>query len=530
MEERGTIRLNRTWNAVRNMAFGVINKAVTLIFPFILRTILIKVLGMEYAGMEGLFVSILEVLNLSELGLNTAIVFCMYKPIAYGDEDTICALLKLFRKIYFVIGLIILVMGIIIMPFLKYFIKDGQPADINIYVVYVVYLMNSCISYLFMGYRNAILNAHQRVDVIQNISALAKGIMYIMQMVILILCRNYYVYVVLLPVFTVIINLLTAFEAKRIFPQYICRGEGSKEVKSDLKEKVSGLMVAKLCAVTRNSFDSIFISAFIGLTISAIYSNYYFIMKSIIAILSIVLQAVSAGVGNSIQTESVEQNYDDLKRFNFMYLWIAGVCTACLLCLYQPFMCLWMGKYNLLPLSSVILFSAYFFLLKMGDMQSVYYQAAGLWWNYRGCNIAEALLNLALNFVLGKIWGLNGIIMGTLISLFLVNFLYAERLVFKYYFKNGKVLEFYSQQIRYAVVTSIVCLVTYKVCNYFVDLKNQEFGIGDLIICLIVCLVFSNLIYLFAYCKMKEFRSAYNWILDKFIAKKKVRHGFESEK
>ena len=330
MEERGTIRLNRTWNAVRNMIFGIVNKAVTMIFPFILRTILIRVLGMEYAGMDGLFVSVLDVLNLSELGFSTAIVFCMYKPIAHGDEDTICALLNLLKKMYFAIGTFVLGIGIAVMPLLKYFIKGSYPADVNLYLLYAIYLMNSCASYFFMGYRNAILNAYQRIDIIQNITTLTKGVMYIIQMVILLVYKNYYVYVVLIPVFTIMINLLTAFEAKKVYPQYICHGEVSKEVKRDLREKVSGLMITKLCAVTRNSFDSIFISALIGLAMSAIYSNYYFIMKSVISVLGIIVQAVLAGVGNSIQTESVEQNYNVLKRFNFMYLWISGVCTSCL--------------------------------------------------------------------------------------------------------------------------------------------------------------------------------------------------------
>jgi len=515
MGEKGTIRLNRTQNALRNIFFGTINRTVTLVFPFVLRTILIKVLGMEYAGLDSLFVSVLEVLNLSELGLSTAIVYCMYKPIAHGDEEAICALLNLFRKMYLAIGFFVLGIGIVLMPFLKHFIRGSYPADINLYLLYAIYLMNSCASYFFMGYRSAILSAHQRLDVTQNISTLVKGAMYITQIVILLVCRNYYIYIILLPVFTILINLLTAFEAKKIFPKYTCHGEVTKKVKRDLREKVSGLMITKLCAVTRNSFDSIFVSAFIGLTMSAIYSNYYFIMKSVISILGIIVRAVLAGVGNSIQTESVEQNYNDLKRFNFMYLWISGVCTTCLFCLYQPFMYLWMGAENLLPLSSVALFCMYFFLLTMGDMQSVYYNAAGLWWNYRKCTIAEAILNLILNFVLGKIWGLNGIIAGTLISLFLVNFLYAERLVFKFYFKNGKTLEFYYQQIKYALVTVIVCFVTYLICKYITNIEGKEYGIKILVTRTIVCMIIPNCIYFFVYRKTKEFYSAYIWIVGK---------------
>lgn len=514
MEKKELIKLNRTWNAIRNILFGVMNKVVTLLFPFILRTVLIKVLGMEYSGLNGLFVSILEVLNLSELGISTAIVYCMYKPIAEGNQKEICALLNLFRKIYFVIGMFVLTIGIIIMPFLKFFIKGSYPADINLYTLYIIYLINSCASYFFMGYRSAILSAHQRLDIIQIISTLIKGAMYIAQITVLILYKNYYLYAIMLPLFTILINLITSYEAKRIFPQYICSGEASREVKSDLKEKVSGLMITKLCAITRNSFDSIFASAFLGLTMSAIYANYYFVMHSVTSILGIIVQAVLAGVGNSIQTESVEQNYEDLKRFNFMYLWISGVCTNFLLCLYQPFMHIWVGKNNLLPTSSVILFCMYFFLLTMGDMQSVYYNAAGLWWNYRRCTVIEAALNLSLNFILGKAWGLNGIIAGTFISLFLVNFLYAERLVFKYYFKNGKALEFYLQQIKYAVTTAITCFVTYQICILITNTAGGNM-IVVLIIRAITCMIVPNLLFLLVYCKSKEFYSSYRWIFDK---------------
>lgn len=516
MEEKGTVRLNRTWNAIRNMIFGIVNRVVTLVFPFILRTVLIRVLGMEYAGLNGLFTSVLEVLNLSELGLGSAVVYCMYKPIANGDKESICALLRLFRKMYFIIGMTVLGIGVVAMPFLQYFIKDSYPADTNLYLLYAIYLANSCVSYFFMGYRSAVLSAHQRLDVMQNISTLVKGAMYIVQIAALILYRNYYVYVIMLPVFTVFTNLLTAFEAKKIFPQYICEGEVSREIKDDLREKVSGLMITRLCAVTRNSFDSIFISAFIGLTVSAIYSNYYFIMKSLISILNIIVSAVLAGVGNSIQTESVEQNYNDLKRFNFMYLWISGICEVCLFCLYQPFMRMWMGDENLLPLSSVALFCMYFFLLTMGDMQSVYYNAAGLWWQYRRCTVVEAILNLALNFILGKLWGLNGIIAGTLISLFAVNFLYAERLVFRYYFKNGRAPEFYSQQIKYASVTAVTCFAAYEVCKCIDFMLNTEYETGVLAIWAVICLAVTNGIYLMAYGKSREFHSAYSWISEKY--------------
>jgi len=473
---------------------------------------------MQYAGLNNLFVSVLEVINLSELGLSTAIAYCMYKPIAHGNRESVCALLNILRKMYIAIGIFIFAAGIALMPFLRYLIKGSYPADINLYLLYFIYLMNSCLSYFFMGYRSVIFSAHQRLDIIQNISTLAKGIMYIVQILVLLFFKNYYAYVIILIPSTIAVNILTAFKAKKLFPQYDCYGEISQEMKFDLKEKVSGLMITKLCDITRNGFDSIFITALIGLIVSAVYSNYYYIMNAVISIQSIIVMAVLAGVGNSIQTETVEQNYNDFKRFNFMYLWISGINTACLLCMYQPFMCLWMGKDNLLPMSSVILFCMYFFLLKMGDIQGVYYNAAGLWWYYRKATIAEAALNIILNYVFGKIWGLNGIIAGTLVSLFLINFLYSERLVFKFYFKNGKTLEFYTMQIKYALVTGIACAVTYKICSYITVSENsRKLLIGELGIRLLICLILPNLIYLLAYGKSAEFKSTYIWIKGKVI-------------
>lgn len=513
-DKKAVVRLDRTKNALRNMVAGGVNKVVTLVFPFILRTILIRVLGKEYAGLNSLFVSILDVLNMAELGFGTAIVYCMYKPIAQDNQEEICALLNLFRKIYFTIGLIVLGIGIALMPFLEYLIKESYPSDINLYVLYAIYLFNSCSSYFFLGYKSSIISAHQRLDVTQSIATIVKGIMYIVQMVVLVCFESYYLYAVMLPIFTILINLVTAYQVKKLFPQYMCKGNVTKEVKSDLKEKVSGLMISRLCAITRNSFDSIFASAYLGLALTAIYGNYYFIMYSVTSILAIIVQAVLAGVGNSIQTETVEQNYNDMKRFNFMYLWISSICTVCLLCLYQPFMYLWMGEENMLPLSSVVLFCAYFFLLKMGDMQSVYYNAAGLWWHYRKCAIVEAGLNLLLNYIFVQIWGLNGIIAGTLVSLFLINFLYAERLVFKYYFKNGKTLQFYGMQVKYAVVTAVVCGITYVICN-MVGYTDWSSCVWALILRGCVCIVLPNLLFYGIYHQSAEFGSAKKWIAEK---------------
>ena len=212
-----TVKLSRTKNAVRNIYCGLFNKIITILFPFLIRTVLIKKIGIEYAGLNSLFSSILQVLNLTELGFASAVVYSMYKPIAEDDKDTICALLNFYKRVYFIIGLVILALGTAVMPFLQHLIKGNIPQDINIYVLYSIYLVNTSLSYLLFGYKNSLLNAHQRRDVISNILTITQGLMNICQLLILVTIKNYYLYVLMMPIFTVLNNVWLELRQKECF-------------------------------------------------------------------------------------------------------------------------------------------------------------------------------------------------------------------------------------------------------------------------------------------------------------------------
>ena len=148
-------------------------------------------------------------------------------------------------------------------------------------------------------------------------------------------------------------------------------------------------MIYKICTTTRNSLDSIFISAFLGLNSVAIYNNYYMIMSSIVTFLSIITNSMTSGIGNSVAIETPKKNYNDMNKFNFVYMLLAGWCTVCLICLYQPFMELWVGTEYMLGMDCVILFGLYFYSLGIGAIRAVYSDAAGLWWESKYRAIAE---------------------------------------------------------------------------------------------------------------------------------------------
>lgn len=500
--------MNRTNNTIRNIKWGMLNKFIVLLLPFIIRTVLIKYIGAEYAGLSSLFNSILQVLNIAELGIGVAITFSLYKPLVNKDTKTVRAIMNLYKKIYRIIGSIVLVGGLLLVPFLKIFIKSDLPSDINIYILFAIYLSNTVLSYMLYAYRIVILEANQRNDILSKVNIVLYLLQFFYQMYMIIIVKNYYLYIISMPIITILNNILCSFYAKKLYPYYYCEGELCQEEKSHIRKRVYGLVIQRVCGVTRNSLDSIFISMFLGLNLVAIYNNYYMILLAITGILSVFINSMNSSIGNSVATESVEKNHNDLNKFNFIYMWIAGWCTICLLCMYQPFMDLWLGKNFLLGFSSVILFALYFYGLKMGDILSIYVLGAGLWWEGKYRALFEAILNIVLNIVLGKIFGINGIIVGTLISLILVNFGYGSYIVFKYYFKNQSLPQYFFKHFLYFSVCVIVGTLTYLL-TIFVNFDNKFINIA---IISLICLIIPNMLFYLIYKKYYLFNESKNFI------------------
>ncbi len=212
---------SRTKNTIRNISAGLIGKVVGLVLPFIIRTIIIHRLGTDYAGLSSLFSSILQVLSVAELGFSSAIIFSLYKPVAENNEEEICQWLSLYRRIYLIVGTVILVAGCLVMPFLRLLIKGDYPADINLYLLYGIYLVGSVISYFVVGYKNVILTAYQRQDILSNIDLGVNIARSIIQVAVLMICKNYYLYIIWNPIFTLVTNFLVDFITKRKYPNLV---------------------------------------------------------------------------------------------------------------------------------------------------------------------------------------------------------------------------------------------------------------------------------------------------------------------
>ena len=461
------MKLERTRNAARNVVFDGTMEMVNMLFPFVIRSVMLHCLGTEYLGLNGLFKSLLSFLNLAELGVGSAMVFSMYKPIAEDDTPTICALLHLYRTLYRIIGLAIAAVGLLLMPFLHNLIKGDLPAGMNLYVLFLMNLGNTVITYWLFAYKSSLLQAHQRRDVISKVSLLVRVTEYTLKILILVFTRNYYLYLSVQLLCQISINLLTAACATKMYPRYVIGGKLPKEKTLDIFRRVRDLFTSKLSATVFDAADTLVISAFMGLTVLALYQNYYFIITALRMMLVVLLNACMAGVGNKLIMESREENYRDLEKISLLFLWVLCVSSSMLLCLYQPFINVWMGEENLLAVGLVFCFVIYYYSMGANKLINMFKDAAGIWRVDRWRPLTAALANLSLNLITVRWLGLYGVLLSSVVSIVFIQIPWLFHNLFREVFPRQCMRRYIQLFCGLTAVAICSCGASWFVCRLF---------------------------------------------------------------
>ena len=493
---------SRTHNTKRNILASYLLMILQVFFSFISKSAIVFTLGKQYLGLSGLFTSILTVLNVAELGFTTSIVYFMYKPIADGDVPRVCALLAYLKKVYRYVGIAILVFGIIAGFLLPYLIHDEVPNDINIYYLYVLYLINTVISYFFAAHKTALLTAVQRLDLTKIAGCLVTIIQYALQLIALFAFKNYYLFVVAMIVGTGFTNLFAAYISKKKFPEYVCKGEINDEDKREILHKVKGLLICNVSVVTYYTLDNIVISAFVGLAAVAIYGNYITIYKAVNQLIVMIRSAMQASVGNSVAKEPIAKNLHDVFIWQFLFSVISTWCASCMLSLYQPFMVIWMGPKMLLPFSDVILIVAWFSVDIVQQAHFLYLTAAGLWNDLRYSYIFNTCCNLILNIFLGKTLGVTGILIASLVTCVISGTFWQCIIIFREYFEVSA-KKYILTQFKYFLFAVIIIGLSYYVTSIIgID------GVGGIVIKALVCGLLSASLIIVLYCKNPYLKDA----------------------
>ena len=463
------MKLDIVGNAKRNVVAGLLNRILTLILPFVNRTLFIWWMGAEYLGLNGLFTSLLGVLSLAELGFGQAVVCAMYKPVADDDRDLVSAYYAFYRTVFRLVGCFILVAGLSLLPFLPKLVHGSAPPGISLTVVYLIHLANAVLSYFLFAYKGVLLTVHQRVDVKTHIRTGATLAQYVVSLAVLCLTRNYYWYVLSTVVFTVLTNVLIARATARLFPDIVCAGRLSRERRRKVLSDVGSLFLHRIGSVISYSADNLVISACLGLVSVAAYGNYYTVYKTVSGFVNTIYESLTAGFGNAVHTQPKRAVWEKFRTLNVLSLVVVSWCAALMLALYQPFMALWTGKRPelLQPFSFAALMVVFFYVNYSRQVLQMFKSALGLWREDRLKPVVSGVANLAMNLALIRVLGLKGAILSTILAFLVIEIPWEGAVVFRRYLRgsDGAGRSFLGRYVRlqlvFAAFAAGLCAVTW---------------------------------------------------------------------
>lgn len=499
--------MSRTENVKKNLIFNMIKFVAQLVLQFVLRTALIYFMGAEYLGLNGLFTNIFSFLNLAELGIGGAIVFSMYKPIAEGDTEKVKTLQNVYKKFYCIVAIIVASLGLILLPFLTYLINGEVGVDINIYVLYVLYLINTLIGY-FSAHKKSLLFAYQRNDIENKVKTFCLFGMTLIQIIILFLTKNYYFYFSITIIFTLLECILVHIWANKLFPELNGKAQKLDETtKKQLTKNIAAISMHKVGTVMVLSTDNIIISAILGLTVLGAYSNYFLITSMLSSIFYLLSDALKGSVGNLIASKEKEYVFEKYSQINFIFSVFSSFATVCLLCLFQPFIELWTGGgVYLLDFSTVILICISFYLNRMRTCTQIFKDTAGIFWQDRFSPIAESIINIASSIVLGLFMGLNGIIIGTILSTVLAPLWVEPKMLYKHYFKKN-VWGYFKKYIRDILIMIACGGICFFICSLI-----PSGGLLLLLAKFAAAALLSAFLLFMLYLPTKDFKNTFGWL------------------
>ena len=498
--------MSRTNNSLKNIRYAAFFKLAVVLVNFISRRVFVTILSDAYLGLNGTFANILSMLSLAELGVGTAITYSMYKPLAEQDEDQLLGLMALYRRFYWIIGIVIAVIGAGLTPFLPKLIHDHAALNVpHIQLIYLLFVFDSALSYFFV-YKQSIITADQKQYIVTFYQNIILILSVVAQIIFLLLTKNYFVFLGIKIAGTLLTNILLARKANRLYPYLTKRRKAGlpAETRTTISKNIRATLMHKIGAVVVFETDNFLIMYFIGAIAVGFYSNYLMITQGLMNVFTMVFRSMTASVGNLCAEEDKSHAREVFWKLDFFTRWLYGFSAICLMVLLNHFIgSIWLHQEKyLFSLSIVLLICLNFYLTGMRQGVLTFRDAMGLYWYDRHKPIAESLINLGVSIALAKPLGIVGIFIGTFVSSITTCCWIEPYILFKHGFHSSSKPYF----IKYALHTLATAAIGYATWSLCALLPSSGFipFIGKLFVCAIV----PNLGYFLVYGRTEEFRYA----------------------
>lgn len=493
-----------------NIKYSFINYIIINLIKFLVRIVFINELSIEYLGIHSLFSNILMMLSLAELGMGSAIVYSLYKPLAYNDRVIVKSIMRLFKKVYIAVSGIILVLGLLLFPFLDSFIKDGQGVS-QVHYFYLVFLLNTVVSYL-RTYKRSLLIADQKQYVVNIYQAVVQVLVAVLQIIFLLIFADYWCFIILMLIGTVLENFSIARKADKEYPYLNEKAEAlDLDIKEQIVKNTKAMICHKIGGMVVFSSSNLVLSKFAGLAAVGLYSNYYMVIAALNTFAAKFFESITASIGNLMVLEESSKKIKAFKITEFITALQAGICFCGLYILFNPFVELWVGKEYLFSDTVVATMAFSFYLTYMRKAVLMFRDACGLYWNDRYKPLAESIINLVASIYLTIHYGVIGVVLGGVISTLLTCF-WVEPYVL---FKNDidiKLKAYFVDYLKFTVVTLCAASISkFMYVNLFAKVTLLNFIAG-----IFICVSMTLVLWLAVFAKREEMQYLVNFAKSKF--------------
>ncbi len=493
--------MGRAKIAVVNSGLSVANLVITNLLQFVYRTVLIHVLGVQYAGISGLCASVIQIFALSELGISWAVTYYLYKPLKEQNHRQVAEIIYFLRKLYRYVGLFILLGGLCVLPFLDTFIKGSEEIS-HLRIIFLLFLINTASSYLFFSYYQILASADRKNYIFFAPQTWGNIVLVCAQICVIYFLHSYVAAIALTTISTITVNYIIRRKVIRLYPalKEYPDAKLQKGLKKEIVRYIKATMLYKLSLTVMTSSTSIFISSFIGIVILGIYSNYMIVVDTIRSFILCLINPMTAVVGEITIGSSVAEKETVYKRLNFLMSWICFFCSISLYCLLTPFITLWLGSALTLPHSTVILICIYFYVEFIISFSTKFRDACGLNAIGKFRPLITAILNIIIALLLVHKYGINGIISALLISR-LVTLTWFEPWIIHRYVLKKSVWRYYLSLIGNALFTCAIAIGMNMMINVL-----WKSDITSFVFATLICLIVPNVIFILFMWRTEEFK------------------------
>lgn len=493
--------MGRVQFAAKNIAFGYIGNITSTVLGFVLRTVFIQRLDETLLGVNGLYTGVLTMLSLAELGIGTALNYSLYAPVANNDLEKIKSYMLFYKKAYLAIAGVVAGIGIILIPFLKFFIKDpGDYGMQELTIYYLIFLFNTVSTY-FVAYKYSLVNAQQKNYIQTNVLTLTKLATTISQIIVLLVTANFLFYLLAAATVELIQKIYVNQYLNRLYPYLRDKNVKplEKEETQAVKEKTKALVCHKVGDVARLQTDSLIISSFIQVSLVGVVDNYTMVINSISGFVNIIFNSVISSFGNLIATESKEKQHEMFNIYRFVANWVYGLSAVGFYVLLTPLVYLWLGEKWLLGngVIALILIDYYF----KGDriVLSNFKTAAGVFEEDKYLALIQGAVNLVISIGLVQTIGLSGIYIGTIISGLIAN-VTKPFIIYRVCFGRGAGEYFWDTAKKLSVLAVTLAIVLFARKFLLQQITMISFVLTGVMIVLVY-----NVLFLICFGRTKEF-------------------------